>query len=94
MYFMGCFYFHSSFHGHIGSPLTQSIFRCVPSTTLKLVETILFISIESFRVLGPPFLSFVALWSMSCLAFCASFCSPVRHTRFLLHYNRVESYLY
>lgn len=61
MYFMGCFYFHSSFHGHIGSPLTQSIFRCVPSTTLKLVETILFISIESFRVLGPPFLSSVAL---------------------------------
>jgi hypothetical protein len=70
-----CFYVLFCFHDKNGTPSTPYIFCFVASITAKLVEFIVYISIEGFRVLGPLHCLYIAFWSMSCLVFCVPFCS-------------------
>jgi hypothetical protein len=70
--------FHFCYYWENGTPSTPYIFRFVASIRLKLVESILFISIERFRVLSLLHCLYIAFWSMSFLFFVFHFAVPCR----------------
>jgi hypothetical protein len=93
--FVVCFYVLFCFHDEKGTPSTPYIFCLAALITAKLVESIVYISIERFRVLGSLHCLYIIFWSMSCFAFCVQFCSPMLcRVFFLLHYLWLVSCLF
>jgi hypothetical protein len=74
---------HSTFYGVLSCSISASMVKMellqplTSSITLKLIKSILYITIKGFRVLGPLHCLYIAFWSMSFFPFCVLFCSPI-----------------